>query len=156
KDRAGRDRIRGDAANMPHPVRDVLVVVPGILGSRLERDGDPIWGTARSTARALLNPEAALGLHGDGFAPEPDVRAVGLMGRVAQFPGLSKIDAYDGLTDWLQERFELHPTNFVIFPYDWRLSCAVNARLLQERICPVLKARWHRYPDARFVFICHS
>lgn len=27
---------------MRHPVRDV-VVVPGILGSRLERDGQPIW-----------------------------------------------------------------------------------------------------------------
>ncbi len=140
---------------MRHPVRDIVVVVPGILGSRLERAGKPIWGGA-GVAHALVDPEGALGLRGDGFAPEPDVAAVGLIGRLAQFPGLSKIDAYDRLVDGLTERFELDRGNFVTFPYDWRLSCVTNARLLAERIFPVLEARRRAYPDAGFVFVCHS
>ncbi|MGH8934019.1 MAG: hypothetical protein ACRDZO_26130 [Egibacteraceae bacterium] len=118
---------------MRHPVRDVVVIVPGILGSRLERAGRPIWGAA-GVAHALVDPEGALGLRGDGFAPEPDVRAVGLIGRLAQFPGLSKIDAYDRLVDRLSERFQLDGSNFVTFPYDWRLSCVTNARLLADRV----------------------
>lgn len=137
------------------PMGDVLVVVPGIGGSSLERDGRPIWG-GLGVASALVNPEAALGLRGDGFAPERDVVATGVVGRLAQLPGLSKIDAYDRLVDQLEARFELDATNYVVFAYDWRLSCTVNARLLAERICPVLRARRGTDPDARFVFVCHS
>jgi hypothetical protein len=132
-----------------------VVVVPGILGSRLERNGEPIWGSL-GLARALADPEGALGLQGDGFAPEPDVEATGLLGRAAQFPGLAKIDAYDALVDGLRASFELDPTNFVEFAYDWRLSCTVNARLLADRIHPVLKHRRRTHPDAGYVFICHS
>ncbi|HEY8202732.1 MAG TPA: hypothetical protein VII47_15430, partial [Actinomycetota bacterium] len=123
-----------------HSVRDVVVVVPGILGSRLERNGEPIWGSL-GLARALADPEGALGLQGDGFAPDPDVEATGLLGRAAQFPGLAKIDAYDALVDGLRASFELDPMSFVEFAYDWRLSCTVNARFLAERIHPVLKQR---------------
>ncbi|MGH2731745.1 MAG: lipase/acyltransferase domain-containing protein, partial [Actinomycetota bacterium] len=141
---------------MRHPIRDVVVVVPGILGSRLKRSGRLIWGGA-GIASALVDPESVLGLQGDGFAPEPDVAAVGLIGRLAQFPGLSKIDAYGGLMDWLKDRFELlDEVNFVPFSYDWRLSCTVNARLLANRICPILKTRRRTHPSAKFVFICHS
>ncbi len=67
-------------------MRGVVVVVPGVLGSRLERAGRPIWGAA-GVMEALLDPEGALGLRGDGFASEPDVVATGLIGRLAQFLG---------------------------------------------------------------------
>lgn len=59
-----------------------------------------------------------------------------LIGRLAQFPGLSKIDAYARLVDCLPASFQLDRANSVAFPYDWRFSCAVNARLLADRICP--------------------
>lgn len=139
---------------MPHPVHDVLVVVPGILGSCLARDGSPIWG-GMATAAALVNP-ATLRLRGDGLAPEPDVQATGLIGSFAQFPGLLKIDAYDGLIDWIRKNFELDSGNFVIFSYDWRLSCSVNAKLLADRIRPVLKNRRLSYSNSAYVFVCHS
>lgn len=128
---------------------------PGFGGSRLERDGRTVWG-GLGVASALVNPEAALALRGDGFAPEPDVEAVGLIGRLAQFPGLSKVDAYDRLVDQLRARFRLDATNFVVFAYDWRLSCTVNAGLLADRIGPVLDARRVHDPEARLVFVCHS
>jgi hypothetical protein len=140
---------------MPVVVPDVVVVVPGILGSRLERDGRTIWGGA-ATARTLLDPERLLRLQGSGFAPEPDVRAVGLMGRLAQFPGLSAIDAYDRLLDQLRDRFALDAANFLVFPYDWRLSCSVNARLLADQALPLVEARRRTHPHAKFIFICHS
>src|SRR5688572_19907653 len=98
---------------MAFPVPDVVVVVPGILGSRLERDGRVIWGGA-GTMGALLAPERLLGLHGSGFELEPDVRAVGLVGRLSQFPGLAAIDAYDRLLDQLRARFALSPANFLV------------------------------------------
>jgi hypothetical protein len=136
-------------------MRDVLVVVPGILGSALQREGRTIWGGA-ALRSALVNP-ASLRLTGDGFSPDPDVKATGLIGRLAQFPGLSKIDAYDRLLDELRQRFELlDDVNLVVFPYDWRLSATVNAKLLAERIDPVLRARRRAHPEARFIFICHS
>src|SRR3954468_22966474 len=125
---------------MALPVPDVVVVVPGILGSRLERDGRVIWGGA-GTIGALLAPDGLLGLHGSGFEPEPDVRAVGLVGRLTQFPGLAAVDAYDRLLDQLHARFALDNTNFLVFAYDWRLSCSINARLLADRAVPLLQAR---------------
>jgi len=136
-------------------MRDVLVIVPGIGGSRLERDGHPIWG-GLSVASALIDPEAALQLRGDGFAPEPDVTAVGLLGRLSQLPGLAKIDAYDRLVEQLRAGFDLDATNYVEFAYDWRLSCTINARLLAQRIDPVLDARRRSDPEAGLVFVCHS
>lgn len=138
-----------------HPVGDVVVIVPGIGGSRLQRDGHTIWG-GRHVISALVSPESTLALRGDGFVPEPDVRAVGLLGRLAQLPGLSKIDAYDRLVDQLRASFKFDPSNFIVFPYDWRLSCTVNARLMAERICPVLDERRRTEPGAGFVFVCHS
>ena len=138
----------------PVEVPNIVIVVPGFLGSRLERDGHVIWGGA-STVATLLDPQR-LRLSGSGLAAEPDVRAVGLVGRLAQFPGLSAIDAYDRLVDQLHERFDLHAANFLVFPYDWRLSCATNAGLLADQAFPLLEARRRIHPDARFVFICHS
>lgn len=135
-----------------HPVKDVVVVVPGIGGSRLERAGLPIWGTAASMANALRDPVGCLGLCGDGSSPDPTVTATGLLGRMSRLPGLSAVDAYDGLTHRLRERFDLGPANYIEFPYDWRLSCGVNALLLAERVRPVLAAQ----PGAQLVFICHS
>jgi hypothetical protein len=138
-----------------HPVDDVVVLVPGILGSRLERDGRPIWG-ASAVAHALIDPEGTLGLQRSGYEPDPDVKAVGLVGRLSQFPGLCAIDAYDRLVELLQRRFALDETNFAPFADDWRLSCAVNAALLAQRVGPLLEARRRSHRDAQLVFVCHS
>lgn len=138
-----------------HPIHDVVVVVPGIGGSVLQRRGRPIWGWA-DVASSLVNPERVLFLEGDGFSVDRNVTAVGPVGRLAQLPGLSAIDAYGRLLDQLHARFEFNASNFVVFAYDWRLSCTVNAQLLTERVDPVLRARQELCPDARLVFICHS
>ena len=71
---------------------------------------------------------------------------LGRFALVAQFPGLAKVDAYARLLEHLERRFQRNGTNFVVFAYDWRLSCAVNAKLLAQRIRPVLQGRRRLYP----------
>ncbi len=56
-----------------------------IVGSRLGRNGKPLWGWA-GVASALANPERTLGLVGDGYSPEPGVAATGLLGWPAPGP----------------------------------------------------------------------
>lgn len=137
-------------------VSDVLVVVPGILASRLlHRKRGLVWGGA-ATATTLLAPTRRLALDGDGLSPDPDVSADGLVRFPKQIPGLWKVDAYTALIDGLHERFVLDASNLIVFAYDWRLSCAANARLLSERIEPVLAARRRYVPDAKLVFVAHS
>jgi hypothetical protein len=137
-------------------VEDVLVIVPGILGSRLRhREHGVVWGGAR-TAVTFLRP-STLGLATDGTRSDPDVTPDGLVGFPLQLPGLAKITAYTALLRSLDKHFELEPErNVVVFAYDWRLSCATNARLLQERLAPVLEARRRRHAQARLVFVAHS
>lgn len=142
---------------MPDYVEDVLVVVPGLLGSGLERDGRPIWGTAASMARALVAPNARLGLRrSDGTRPEPGVEAIGLVGAAGQFPGLVKIDLYGRLLAHLRRRLALDDGNLLVFPYDWRLSNACNGTLLASAVQPVLARRRRTHPAAKLVFVCHS
>jgi hypothetical protein len=137
-------------------VKDLIVIVPGILGSRLRhRERGLVWGGAR-TLPTLLRPGGALALHGDGFGADPDVVADGLIELPLQLPGLSKITAYSALIRSLRQRLALEPQDLVTFAYDWRLACATNARLLAERVEPALAQRRRRSPDARLVFIAHS
>jgi hypothetical protein len=139
-------------------VDDLLVVVPGILGTRLRhRERGLVWGGGR-TLSALIRPARSLALRGDGLIadPDPDVTADGLVSFPLQLPGLSKIDAYTPLLRGLHKRFALDESNLIVFDYDWRLSCTVNARLLATRIEPTLAARRRQAPDAQIVFVAHS
>jgi hypothetical protein len=136
-------------------VHDLLVVVPGILGSRLRHsEHGLVWG-AVGTLATLAAPHR-LELSGDGFSCDPDVRPEGLVTFPLQLPGLWKIDAYTSLLQRLRERFVLDESNLIVFAYDWRLSCTINARLLAETIEPVLQARRRQNPEAKIVFIAHS
>ncbi|MER5865555.1 hypothetical protein [Kitasatospora sp. NPDC002040] len=154
-------------------VNDLVVVVPGIMGSRLaDRDGKPVWN--------LSGPAALRGLRAfAGLAPRlsvgPDgedggVRAVGLMRDLHVLPGVwTPVDGYDGLTTWLQQKFTLTartaglpaglPVNLVEFAYDWRLSCRVNSARLATRVARELELWRGSAPErreARVVFVCHS
>src|SRR5687768_13942848 len=95
-------------------VNDVVVVVPGILGSRLSRRGEEIWGFSEDAiANALWTfggsvKELALE---DGIGdndPQDEVVATALMGDLHIVPGLwSPIRGYSGLLQWLRSKFDL-------------------------------------------------
>lgn len=157
----------------PAQVDDLVVVVPGIMGSRLaDADGTEVWGpsgaallegirTFGGSVKRLALPRGVLDGHpGDGVRPS------GVMRDVHGLPGLSPlVEGYTDLLKWLEEHFTLRrrpsgddaPANLVPFAYDWRLSCRYNAALLGERVARELE-RWRAAgnPEAKVVFLCHS
>ncbi|MFE3147807.1 hypothetical protein ACFXJ6_14205 [Streptomyces sp. NPDC059218] len=158
-------------------VDDLVVVVPGILGSRLaDADGHEVWGLS---GRALLHGIRTFGRSVKGLALPPDlgdehpgdgVRPLGPMRDLHGLLGIGTlVDGYDGFLEWLENNFTLRrrgekdeadaPANLIGFAYDWRLSCRYNADRLAERVDEEL-GRWRasapERAEAQAVFICHS
>jgi pimeloyl-ACP methyl ester carboxylesterase len=154
------------------PIKDVVVVLPGILGSTLAKEGKLVWSPSAGAAlRAIgtfgrsitrLAPELGVGDDHPGDGVEP----VALMPDLHVLPGLwSWHLGYEVLLDWLRSRFGLvdarpdRPGNLLAVPYDWRLSNRYNGRRLKTIIEPALE-RWRSqdraFADAKLVFICHS
>jgi hypothetical protein len=154
----------------PQPMRDVIVLVPGILGSVLVKDGREIWGASgKSVIENLLTFGSALkelkldpGIgHRD---PNDGVSAPKMLPRLGMIPRFWKVDGYGMLSDRLQKRFTLTPAsdnqpgNLVEFPYDWRLSNQLNGERLADVAFQRLE-RWQKSTqnkDAKLIFICHS
>lgn len=149
---------------------DLIVVLPGILGSVLEKDGKVIWGLSFGSAiRNIFSLGRALDVLKlpDGIGhddPQDGVKATRLMPNIHLIPGLWKIDGYSPLIDHLEERFELRrpspgvPGNLIEFPYDWRLSNRLNGQKLAAMVEPALD-KWRTStanPAAKVIFICHS
>ena len=152
------------------PMPDVIVLVPGILGSVLVKDGREIWGASGSSiARNLVTfgnalNELALPPRIGHCDPKDGVTAPRVLPSLYMVPTFWKADGYGKLGDRLKERFTLTPVrdnhdgNLIEFPYDWRLSNQLNSQQLADVIIPVLE-RWRKStdnPNAKFIFICHS
>ncbi|WP_326695303.1 lipase/acyltransferase domain-containing protein [Streptomyces sp. NBC_01766] len=149
-----------------HTTADLIVVLPGIMGSVLARDGHELWNHTLAVAgrharsgpggldRLVLPPGTGDEDPGDG------VEAVGLLKGLHVFPGVSAIDGYGVLLRFLERRLGLSAEagNLLPFPYDWRLSVRLNARRLAARVEPAL-ADWRlrsANPGAKAVFVAHS
>ena len=130
---------------------DVVVLLPGLTGSVLRKDGKDLWGpsigallgTAMSRGkrlRPLLLREDPVERDdlGDGVVATrvfPDVHLI---------PGLWKIDGYSKLAETLRRGLGLVPgRNYFEFPYDWRRDIRVAGRLLARRAHGWL-ARWRQ------------
>jgi len=155
---------------MPQPVADMVVLIPGILGSVLaDRDGREVWGSGRSILTNLLPGGGSLkdltlpaGLgHED---PQDGVTAPRCMADLGAIPRFFKVDGYGVLVRRLREATDLRPAteaeagNFLEFPYDWRLSNQLTAKRLAAHIIPALE-RWRKAshnPNAKLIFLCHS
>lgn len=154
-------------------LRDMVVVLPGIVGSVLEKDGKDVWALSGQAAwgalRGLGDSLKALKLDGDD--PRVDdlgdgVRASRLIPDFHIVPGLCKVDGYSGLRRLFQQRFDVvpgdpespKPANYFEFPYDWRRDNRVSARRLQRLVESALP-RWRDYSgarDARVILLAHS
>ncbi|MET7485523.1 hypothetical protein [Streptomyces sp. NPDC005538] len=149
-----------------HPVTDLVVVLPGIMGSVLAKDGSEVWNhtlaVAGRHALGRLNEVRALALPRDiGDAdPGDGVEAVGLIKGLHVLPGVSAIDGYGTLLTFLERRLGVSERNgnLLSFPYDWRLSVRRNAHRLAARVEPALAAWRARTggPTVRTVFVAHS
>jgi pimeloyl-ACP methyl ester carboxylesterase len=139
--------------------KDVVVLLPGITGSVLARDGREVWSpTAGSIWRALTSFGGSirdLELDGDVNG----VTAPRLVPDVTIVPGFIKIDGYTRIEEYLIARLGLEKSrNYFAFPYDWRLDNRINAKRLQGATHTWLSA-WRASSgasDARLVLIGHS
>jgi pimeloyl-ACP methyl ester carboxylesterase len=154
--------------NQPQPMRDVIVLVPGILGSVLVKDGREVWGASAQSVvgnlvtfgRALkdLKLEPGVG-HED---PKDGVSAPRILPRLYMIPTFWKADGYGKLRERLSRRLTLTPAtddqpgNLIEFPYDWRLSNQLNAQRLADAVIPHFERWRHHNPEAKLILICHS
>jgi pimeloyl-ACP methyl ester carboxylesterase len=151
------------------------VVLPGILGSTLARDGQEawapsagvVWRAIRSFGASIQSLTLPADLGDDH--PGDGVETLALMPDLHLLPGLWSANiGYSRLLDWLTQRFTLvppdpkdpaKPANLLPFAYDWRLSNRYNARRLRAVVEPALE-RWRALAEAnreaRLILICHS
>lgn len=149
---------------MEHLGSDLVVILPGILGSTLSRGPRQIWGyrsvvrldrlSDRLTQDLALPPEAFVD-PGRGF--DDGARPTGTLRTLGIIPGFLSIDGYDRLLARLRrELAPLGPDSVIEFPYDWRQSNAFTAHRLKSVVEPMLRRRRRRFPTARLVFVAHS
>jgi pimeloyl-ACP methyl ester carboxylesterase len=146
------------------PTRDVIVLLPGIMGSVLERDGDEVWAPAPGAAwralRSLGRSVRELRLEDDPV--DQDVLADGVVAtRLVEtlhiIPGVWSIDGYTGVRQMILEQFDVVPgQTYIEFPYDWRRDNRVAARRLAETAERVLRTARETEPDAKLVLVGHS
>ena len=145
----------------------LVIVLPGISGSVLSKDGKEVWGTSTAAIwRAVTSGGEsirALAIKGVDDPSLDDlgdgVKATGLVQDLHIIPGLWKIDGYTGLVNRLQSSLQLEPgRNLFEFAYDWRRDNRVSARKLAQAAKGWLD-RWRATSgasEAKLVLVAHS
>ena len=100
---------------MKHPLQDVVVVLPGIMGSALaDESGHEVWGTSLGTlakgvltgARAIKRLQLPPGI-GDAAAPD-GVVATHLLDDIHVIPGIWSVTiGYDRQMQWFRDTFDV-------------------------------------------------
>jgi hypothetical protein len=145
---------------------DVVVVLPGIMGSVLTKNGKTVWGysgklagTTLLTRGAMLREELSL----QDDSPDDEnlddgILAERLMPDLHLLPGVWKIDGYSKLCSFIKERFEVTDgLNFFEFPYDWRRDNRFAANKL-ARLADDWLRKWkdHGNVNGKLILITHS
>jgi pimeloyl-ACP methyl ester carboxylesterase len=143
---------------------DVVVLLPGLIGSVLCKDGKPLWGTSPGALWGTVAGEnlEKLRLTGadDGQEDLADgIVPTGLVPNPELVPGLWKQGGYSILSQALVDRLGLvRGKNYFEFPYDWRRDNRVTAKRLAKDASAWLSAWRSRSgnADAKLVLIAHS
>lgn len=159
------------------PMKDIVVILPGITGSVLQKDGKDLWGASiQAISRIAISggevlqqlrlqgEDAGGNYYGDGIV------ATRLVADAQIIPGLVKIlDGYSQTSKLITDNFEVSegniyrdsedkPANFYHFPYDWRRDNRINGKILDKLIHQRLKT-WREYSgnkDAKIILLAHS
>ena len=147
---------------MADAFKDVVVVIPGILGSRLVRkEGSretTVWDlSVKGLPRALLSlVNGDLALSNPDRRPDDKIVATELF-KFQLLPGLVGVDDYTPLLQALKKLLP-NPLQLISFPYDWRASNRFAAECLKSRALDAL-AKWKEasnHPQAKLWLVCHS
>ena len=147
-------------------VKDLVIVVPGMLGSRLVQNRVPLWGDGSPTflawARRHGDDLARLSIGaddpelddlGDGIVADGAIDGVFVVGRFLRVGG------YGPFLAALQKHLTLKAgENLQVFAYDWRRDLEVAARRLAVKADGWLKAWRARSgnPRARIALVGHG
>lgn len=159
------------------PMKDMIIILPGITGSILQKDGKDIWAVSGQAIWQLLTRASktidSLTLEqGDDINSDiaiDGVRAVGIMQDTHLVPGLVKVDGYTRTAKMVTDNFDVtkgdiyndaddRAANFYEFPYDWRRDNRATARVLKTLIDKRLKC-WREKSgaaDAKVILMAHS
>ena len=149
---------------MPDLCSDLVVVIPGLVGSVLSKDGKAIWGNSVGAAWRLVagNALGILELNADDDERddlEDGIAATELVPNVQLIPGLWKLEGYSILAEKLINGMRLvRNENYREFAYDWRRSNRVSAKKLAA-ILPIWLKEWREKSgnsEAKVVFVVHS
>jgi pimeloyl-ACP methyl ester carboxylesterase len=162
-------------------VRDMIVILPGIMGSALEdASGRPLWSPGFGMAKKLIGRKSWIRELSITVADDAadtaflgGVRPRHLVDSMTIVPGIVRIGGYTELHEALVRNFELiegdqheptrrvdglsgAPPNYFRFAYDWRRDNRASALQLRDLIDIALPA-WRRVqPQARVILIAHS
>jgi len=143
-------------------MRDLVVVLPGITGSVLTKDGGDLWAPSGEAlwqyvvSRGRSLDALRLPPHDPNVPPENGIIAADLVQDFHGVFGLGKIDGYSNLAVRICDSFVFDRNNFITFPYDWRLSNRVNAGRLKKLVDENLKHLRIVEPETGVVLIAHS
>ncbi|MDJ0595552.1 MAG: hypothetical protein QNJ72_37130 [Pleurocapsa sp. MO_226.B13] len=162
--------------NQRTPMKDMAIVLPGILGSVLQKDGVDLWNVSGQAiwqvVKSLGNRLQDLKLEGDDPNVEDlgdGIKATKLIADTHLIPGLWKIDGYTKTSQLITKNFEVtegdiyndpeeRAANFYHFPYDWRRDNRANAKILKRLLDKRLKT-WRESSgnsNAKVILLAHS
>ncbi|PWT96406.1 MAG: lecithin--cholesterol acyltransferase, partial [Blastocatellia bacterium] len=156
------------------PMRDLIVLLPGIMGSVLQKDNKDLfalswgaaWGALTSAGKSLQLMKLAQD-DPNGGDLDDGITAPRLMNDAHLIPGFFKIDGYTHVSQFIRNSFDVvpgdvfdstKPANYFEFPYDWRRDNRVAALRLKTLIdtrLPQWKER-SGYDQAKVVLVGHS
>ncbi|MEB3357710.1 MAG: hypothetical protein VKK04_13360 [Synechococcales bacterium] len=157
-------------------MKDLIIILPGITGSVLQKDGKDLWAVSGQAFWQFLTRagKAVQSLKLEQDDPEAEslgdgIQATALVQDTHLIPGLWKIDGYTRTAKLITDNFDVTPgdihndpedkaANFYEFPYDWRRDNRANARILKKLIDKRLKC-WRESSgaaDAKVVLMAHS
>jgi len=130
---------------------DAVVVIPGIMGSRLVDvdTGRTLWGMEQALQYSMRwrHRRGMAGLHvtdDERAGHTGRIRPQGLLQFPAWAPFMGGIEPYTKLVKELRNT-AVHPMAILEFAYDWRLSVEHNAGLLAKAADDHLRA-WRAHP----------
>lgn len=152
--------------NKKSEMRDIIVIIPGITGSVLQRNRSDLWAISGKAAwnfvTSMGNSIQYLRLDGDDHTIDDlgdGIRATDLIQGTHFVPGLTKNDGYTAIARRIQNEFDVTPgENYFEFPYDWRRDNRVAARQLEKFINQHLP-QWRDASgakNAKVILISHS
>ena len=157
-------------------MKDLVVILPGVMGSILQKDGKDLWNVSGQAiwqvVRSLgdrLNDLKLVADDPNGGDIEDGVVPTGLIRDTHIIPGLSKIDGYNRTAKLIIDNFNVvrgdiyndpqaKAANFYEFPYDWRRDNRANAHILKRLLDIRLKA-WRDKSgnnNAKVILLAHS